>query len=129
MLKKGFTLIELLIGMTIVSVLTISGLGSWQKDLEYKLKEKLVDDVNAIISLQEKAKNDLGYYLDIRKLTTEQLEVIKIEDYNFIVSLPNTFVSLSQYNNYCYKLLVEQKNLQKTLMFNNCTDSKPYFLK
>lgn len=128
-MKKGFTLIELLIGMSIISILTISGLGSWQKDLEYKLKEKLVDDVNAIISLQEKAKNDLGYYLDIRKLTTEQLEVIKIEDYNFIVSLPNTFVSVSQYNNYCYKLLDEQKNLQKTLMFNNCTDSKPYFLK
>lgn len=128
-MKKGFTLIELLIGMSIVSILTISGLGSWQKDLEYKLKEKLVDDVRSIIDLQEKAKADLGYYLDIRKLTTEQLEVIKIEDYNFIVSLPNTFVSLSQYNNYCYKLLVEQKNLQKTLMFNNCTDSKPYFLK
>lgn len=127
-MKKGFTLIELLISLSIVSIISIAGLNAWEIGIKNDMKNKLMNDANAIVKLQEKAKSDIGYYLKIKKTTENSLEPISKEGYNFIISLPETLVVIEPDGN-CFSLYLEKKSIEKTVLFNSCYDSQPYFLK
>jgi len=121
--KKAFTMIELLIVMTITSILATSGLSSWEQDINYKIKEKFVDDIEHIISLQERIKSKDGNYVEVNFESDSETMSKESDGYNFTLSFAKTILIITTYDD-CFEIHSEQKNIEKTIKYDNCTDSK-----
>lgn len=121
--KKAFTMIELLIVMTITSILATSGLSSWEQDINYKIKEKFVDDIEHIISLQERIKERDGNYIEVNFESDSETMSKEADGYNFTLSFAKTILIITTYDD-CFEIHSEQKNIEKTIKYDNCTDSK-----
>ena len=126
-MKRGFTMIEMLFVAGLMAIL-MSGVTSIISNmLILNQIQSFKTDINGIIALQERAKDMDGDYIYIDKYTSTESnqKVSTIEDYNILLSYPDTTITITEgVDSNCYVLNSAQQNLKLKIVFNSCTDSK-----